>query len=466
LEIAELFVSLGIKGSDKTIGAITQVKTGLSDVASTSLEAKAAIIGAMYALEQLMSQSATRGTELSNFNALTGISVKQLQQWQYAARQASESNEQFAGTIKGIQEKMADMKLNAGQPDKLPLLASAVGFDVKKAFDEKTGAFYVLKKAQELVDTNVPVDVQNRILKSLNIDEATITSLRKHVFTQKNFDKAPIYSDKEVDQLAKVNVLWGNLNNKIQMLFGHFTAAHGAQLVGDISKVADQVFRMITAFEKLSEKLHLFQAVGNAFSGWAIIFSKISTSIDQFSPKISAFFDTLESKLLKIENKFHVIEKIAQVFQEAFKGWGTVFSKLSDLIDKFTGSETPQNSNQQNNDNKVLDNAVKQINNTDYVKEIGKSVLDFITGKSLFDENQKNKNKSLNINSNILPKNENVIVPKVQPVQPTNSSTQNTTIHQNLNFNHEGKDHQQTKDSVHKAVNEAWKQSYALSQGS
>lgn len=445
MQIAELFVSLGVKNSDKTIGALTQVKTGLSSVASTSLEAKAAIIGAMYALEQLMSQSAARGTELSNFNALTGISIKQLQQWQYAARQAGESNEQFAGTVKGIQEKMADMKLNAGQPDKLPLLASAVGFDVKKAFDEKTGAFYVLKKAQELVDTNVPVDVQNKILKSFNIDEGTIAGLRKHVFTQQNFNKAPIYGDKEVDQLAKVNVLWSNLENKVQMLFGHFTAEHGSKLVGDISKIADAVFKLIGAFSKLSDQLKLFQWVETMFKGWETILTTISQLMSKFNPKdkkdeLKANKELENNPLIKFFNN-------PTSFEEENK----------------KGKENPELYKKQKiNDNKVLDNAVKNMDNDPFYKLKGlfNSFIDNLTSKSLYNE----KLEKRNVMDDNLPNVQNNVTPKIPVNNQNSTNNQNTNINQNLYFQHEGKEHPAIKDSVHKAVGEAWKQSSAQSQ--
>ena len=106
-----MFVSLGVKGADKTIDAFAKVGTGIKNVATESLAAKAGIIGATYALEQFMSNAATRGTDLSNLSTYLGISTKQLQQWQYAAQQAGESGEEFTSSLKSVYDKVAQMRL-------------------------------------------------------------------------------------------------------------------------------------------------------------------------------------------------------------------------------------------------------------------------------------------------------------------------------------------------------------------
>src|ERR1700744_4238817 len=103
MDIGSLFLNLGIKGSEKTVGALTDVKKGLGELGSMSLEAKAGIVAAMYALEQLFATSGKAGTDLTNFNAITGESVKTLQQYQYAARQVGVSNQEVEGSFKTLQ---------------------------------------------------------------------------------------------------------------------------------------------------------------------------------------------------------------------------------------------------------------------------------------------------------------------------------------------------------------------------
>lgn len=476
MQIAELFVSLGVKNSDKTVSALTQVQTSLGKVASTSLEAKAAIIGAMYALEHLMSESASRGTALSNFNAYTGISIKQLQQWQYAARQARESNEEFAGSIKSVQEKIALMKMNQGQPAGLAQLSTWTGgFDVKKSYDEKNGLAYVLQKSIELTKTKLSKDVQNQILKSFGWSEGTIGAMRKGVFNEENYRRAPIFEDAEVNKLNKIDIAWSNLNNKIQMFIGHLNAKHGLTLINDVDKLTTNILKLVDAFITLSEKLKLFEKIDNIFKGWSTIFTTISLFVD----KINAKDKNQENKIDKEINK----NPLVQFYRNPFNPFSNDNNKTN------------------NKDNKVLDNAIKQMNDTNYIKELGNYLLDFLLGRQAGAEelspqqknnssqpvsaflNSDNKTNSisnihndnknnpisyvnyLTTNNYYMSDSKNIITPKVTPPTNVSSNTQNTTINQNLNFQHEGKDIHQTKDSLKKAIGHTWKQLSAQSQG-
>lgn len=256
MQIGELFVNLGIKGSDKTVGAITNVKKGLSETASVSLEAKAAIVSAMYALERLFQTSGSRGTSLTNFNALTGESVQMLQKWEYAGQQAGVSAQEFEGSLKAVKSAMTNMLLGKGAPEGLGLLANKVGFDPKKARE----TFYVLEQMQKFA-RSMPADVGNAVLKSFGGSESVIAAMRRNAYRPEIFARAPVYSDKELGALDRANIAWSNLGTKIEMAMGRFNAAHGGQLVKDISMITDSVLKLINAFQKLAENTHFFAAL-------------------------------------------------------------------------------------------------------------------------------------------------------------------------------------------------------------
>ncbi len=263
MNIAELFVNLGIKGADKTVGALGNVKKGLGEVSSMSLEAKAGILAAMYGLERMMSISGQAGTNLTNFAALTGISTQNLQQWQYAARQAGISGEELSGNMKAVQNAMSNMLLGKGAPEGMAVIAKAVGgLDVNRVRD----VTYMMGKLQEAAQ-KLPKDVGNNMLKTFGLSEGVISGMRRNVFNSENFKKAPTYSNGEIGQLDKANIAWSNLGNKIEMAFGHFNAAHGLKLVQDISKIADSVFRLVDSLTKLADKLKIFDALDQSFEG-------------------------------------------------------------------------------------------------------------------------------------------------------------------------------------------------------
>lgn len=370
----ELFVKLGIKGSEKTIQALTGVTKGMGEISSMSLEAKAAILGVVYTMERLMASSAQTGTNLVNFGQYTGLSIKQLQQWQYAARQAGVSSEELTGSVKTVQNAMTNMLLGKGAPSGMAMVAKTVGFDVKRARD----TFYVLQQLQKFAQRVSP-DVGNAMLNSFGLSEGTIAAMRRNAFRPEIMNRAPTFGDREAGQLDKVNVAMSNLGTQIQMAFGHFTAKHGIQFVNDLTKVTTEVIKLAEAFIKLAETIKLMQWVGKIFEGWAMIFGGITTGVNSIS---GAFSDTKKrDKLGKGVGGF--FQEMPGVFKAMFEDAGA---------------------------------AMKQA---------------------------------------------------IAPSSPAIAGSSSTsTITQHLHFQHEGKDHQRTGESVKKATQDAYRQRFAQAQGS
>lgn len=261
MTIGELFINLGIKGTEKTVGALTTVKKGLGEVSSMSLEAKAGIFALLYGLERLTAMSGATGTSMANFTALTDISGQTLQKWQYAARQAGESSDDLASSMKSVQNSMSQMLLGKGAPEGLGLIAKTVkDFDPSRIRD----TVYVMGKLVEAAQ-KLPKDIGQTAIRSFGVSDAFISAARRGVFTEENFAKAPTYKEGELKQLDKANIAWSNLGNKVEMAIGHLNAKHGVELVTDLTKIADQVFRLAEGLDRVASKLKIFQGVAWVF---------------------------------------------------------------------------------------------------------------------------------------------------------------------------------------------------------
>lgn len=259
----ELIINIVVKGGDDSEKKIKSVKVGLSDAKSMALETKAAILAVIYGLEKLMSASSKTGTELSLFSASTGILAKDLQQYQYAARQVGVSNEEMESSMRNVQAAMSDMLMGKGAPEVMAMLANKVGFDKSQARDPK----YMLQQLQQLAQL-IPPDVGNRLITPL-VGQNVFAAMRQNAFRQEVFDKAPIYNDKEVTALTKIGVAWDNLGNKIKMAIGHLNAKEGLQFVNQLSKATTQVIKLAEALAKLADKLKLFEVFTGFFEGMA-----------------------------------------------------------------------------------------------------------------------------------------------------------------------------------------------------
>lgn len=290
MNIGDLVLNLGIKGSDKTVGALTNVKKGLSETASMSLEAKAGILGALYALERLFAASGKAGTDLTNFNAITGDSVKTLQQYQYAARQVGVSNGEVEGSFKSLQSVMTKTLLGEGGPKGLARVSQLTGGitndDIQK-FAEKPQL--LIQRLQQYAAKEKNVGLRNETLKSFGIGENMIAALSRNAFRPEVLSKAPTYSEKEVGRLDKANIGWSNLGNKIEMAIGHLNASHGGKFVSDISSLVDKIIPLINALIKLADKLKIFEAIGG-------IFKEMTTIVTQVTPAVETLIGLTDPK--------------------------------------------------------------------------------------------------------------------------------------------------------------------------
>ncbi len=263
MTIAELFVNIGVKGDDKAKGALGGVKGTLGEISTAGLAAKAAILGAVYGLQRLMSQSAASGSSLMSYAAATGLSAENLQRWQYAARQANVGAEEMENSITGLQSAMVKMSMGQGAPQGMGVVANAVGIDPAKVRD----TMYMMGKLNDYAKKEKNVDFANEMLKSFGLSMNMISAMRRNAFDPKNLAAAPIYSNAEASQLQKVDVAWGNLGKKIEMAIGHLNAKHGLKLISDIASLTTQILKLADALIIVSEKLKVFEVIGETIGG-------------------------------------------------------------------------------------------------------------------------------------------------------------------------------------------------------
>ena len=288
MQIGELFLQLDIKGADKAVSSLAGIEKNLKNVGTQSLEAKAAIIAAGYALEQLFAKSGAAGTELTNFNALMGgKSIQVLQQYQGALRQVGISNEETENTFKSLSSLMSKVSLGQARPAGLAQIAQLTGGNItqQEVQDYAAHPELLLKRLQDYAQKEKRINFRNEALKSFGLSDNLIGGLIRGGISDPALKKAPTYSDKEVAQLDKANIAWSNLGTKIQMAIGHFNAKHGGQFVNDISKIVPQVISLAEAMTKFAEKAKIFEIIEMSTKGWVDLLKTASGIIDSLTSK-------------------------------------------------------------------------------------------------------------------------------------------------------------------------------------
>lgn len=271
MKIGELFVNLGVKGSEKTVGALVGVGKGMGDLKSMSLETKAAIAGVFYGLEKLMAHSVALGTSLTQNSALLDVSAKTLQKWQYAGVQAGDTAEGVVSSIKGINSAMAELYTGGTAAEYMGLVGERLlgkgGFSISRAMKDP---LYVMERLQTLAqDKSIPTGVLTNMLRSFGVGEGTNVALRKGAFNDANFAKAPVLSDATVSRLQKVQAAMANFEQHVSNIFAHLAATHGQKFIGELDNIAVSLGHVIGNLDTIAQKIGLFKTLAEALEGIA-----------------------------------------------------------------------------------------------------------------------------------------------------------------------------------------------------
>lgn len=282
MKVGELFVNLGIKGTEKTARIITNIKDGLKDVANTSTETKLALVGVVYGLERMMRFSTQMGAGLKSFSAYTRISTDELQRWQYAGRKVNVTNQEVENSFRGVSRAIGLMKIGKGAPEGLAMLAKGTNIDLNKLEDTA----YVMTKIQELLTNNGSDNtLLNTIAESFSLSPDMVAGLKQGAFTAEKMKGAPVFSKNQVNTLADMNAKMSEFYNNLQLSMGVFVEKFFPQIVALLDKVSGKLKDIsfgISPEDKRSlegvlivmEKIADF--VGVVASGWKEVFGLIS----------------------------------------------------------------------------------------------------------------------------------------------------------------------------------------------
>jgi len=294
MQVGELFVAIGVKGVEKTVSAFENVYKGIDGVKKVSLEAKAAILSAIYAFEKLSQSAIQTGTHLGSVASYLGIGVKELQQWEYAAQQAGISNEQFESSLMSVYKVISDIRSGEGAPKWFSFFAQNVGgVDLEKAYQNP---FYLLQKIQQFARSKF--SGEDLILRNKALE---------------GFGLSP-----------DLGVQWDNLGQKIKMFFAHFTAKNGKDILDFFDNMTNKI---IFLTQKLEEFYNVLKKISS------------SLGITDFIKKASSIrnpFEPLPTDKTSVEKK-EILEKEMKKSENLFsKPMDFIFDKYNEFLDKLS----------------------------------------------------------------------------------------------------------------------------------
>lgn len=304
MTIASLFVKLGVGGVDNVKGGLQGVRTGLENVRTTSLEVKAAIAAALYGLQRLTAAAGVAGTNLKNFETVTGLSAQTLQRWQYAGNLVGIEADEVAQNIKGMQSALQTFAVTGKGAEGLQHIAATLkaaghsleAFDLTEQGYVVRDAFKVAEDFQKYAQIEKNPVLAQAMLKTVGFTERFSAGMQNNAFNPGVLNKAPVHSDKAIGALAGVDTAWRGLGASIKFAFEKLTAEHGMKVIKDLAKLVPQVLELVQAFVKLADKLHLFELLGKVFEGWTLIFKELTGAAGTFGEEFGKTAKDIEEK--------------------------------------------------------------------------------------------------------------------------------------------------------------------------
>lgn len=209
----EFFVDLGVKGSDKTVSDVAHVKDGFSDLKSTSIETKAAMLAALAVLEQVVSTSGQLGTTLKNFGAISGIAPETLQRYEVAAAKAGVSTDSLRGSFLKLQQVSLDVQGGANLPKWMSAIVTSLaqhGNDVGANYWQRWGehpeqGFEAMRKYA--IEKDIKPYIRYNTLLEAGFAPDLITNWMRGGLDQKALNAVPstaILNNHQIDTLDKM----------------------------------------------------------------------------------------------------------------------------------------------------------------------------------------------------------------------------------------------------------------------
>lgn len=243
MQVGEIFVTLGLKGAGKAKKDLKGVSDEMTGISKRSLAAVAAIAGVGYGFKALYDKAIATGQGFTKFSAYTEESTKQLQQWQYAARQYGVGAEEVEGSIRGLQQAVGQIQITGEVPKMFQMIADAVDIDYSKLED----TYYIMKKFQQFAqDKRFTVAAKNQALGEF-ISPEMISFLKQNKI---DVDKARpnMLSDRQSLALQRIGASAAELKNTIEKDFAKVLIDLGPALITSLNKLIpliDSLTRLI-----------------------------------------------------------------------------------------------------------------------------------------------------------------------------------------------------------------------------
>lgn len=288
--IGELFVEFGAKG-------LPSLLKGLNSLSASFLLNKNAATEAVKPITDLSKKAAANITSFDKFNAITGLSIRQLQQLDTWAKLNNTDFGDFIGQIQGLQQNLLNIRMGTGGNIKGFAL---LGLDPREmSYKKPLEALELIRERVQQVD-----EVQgNYALQQLALSEQLLYAWKQQ---NNEIDKRLLLSDKEIENLKAQQTGWNKLN---------VTVTNAQQkFISDLSALS-------IGLENLAESLVFLANLGQVFNQ---VFLGIDRNIASFGRTFGEWKESTFNGKSQLKKRKMTTEQ-QQIYEQKLKESGSIY---------------------------------------------------------------------------------------------------------------------------------------------
>lgn len=238
MKIADLFVKIGLDGAGDVTKGLGKVTSGMKDLFSMSIQTKLTLAGIVGGLTMAAKSAGATGQELMHFKYAFGLSIQELQKWQYAATGFGVKGEEIRGTIENIQNEIIKAKTGGGFSE----VFGKLGIDITK----NQNAFDVLLQMQDKIKKG-NVDVARLFSSGLISPEVFQFLKRAENMATYKAPKGAIYSDAQVARQEQIAVKFDRFGNDLKKDLDRFVVDN-SKFILEAMQTLKEVLQSILKF--------------------------------------------------------------------------------------------------------------------------------------------------------------------------------------------------------------------------
>lgn len=267
----ELVINIVMKGGEKAKASFEDLGKGLKKVQSSSLEAKAALVGVIYAFDRLISMAGAQGAALASFANLTGQSTESLQRWKLAFQHTGGAAEEMEGSVKSLYSALARQNAGMGGISGFGFINNQMNMDQNRV--RNNDVFYVMDQLRKFANTQKgKTGLGTEQLRSFGLSDNVIAGLRNKDFSPDSVSKGLIIGDKEQERLNRMNMSLNDFWTSLKRFGTQQTEIFGPDVVKNLNGALHTIEKLTIEFDKWARHHGDLAALATVFTTMATAF--------------------------------------------------------------------------------------------------------------------------------------------------------------------------------------------------